>query len=101
MNEVIENPPSAFGYPDNISIFSESVEKCFEYLRAVFARLRNADLKLKKCYFSKCELPYIGNLISGKGMYQLPEYLKIIEILPMTRTPKEVREISSFNWLLP
>ena len=38
----------AFGYLDDILIFSETVEKHFKHLRTVFDRLRMAGLKLKR-----------------------------------------------------
>ena len=53
-----------------------------------------ADLKLKrnKCNFFKCELHYLGSLISRKGMYPLPEKLLSIENLSMQKILKEERQ---------
>ena len=54
-----------------------------------------ADLKLKrnKCNFFKCELHCIGDLISGKGIYNLPEKLHSIESLTVPKMPKDVRQM--------
>ena len=53
VHEVLRGLPFAFGYLDDILIFSSGVEVHLEHLRKVFLRLREAKLKLKasKCSF--------------------------------------------------
>ena len=48
INEVLKSCPFAFGYLDDTVIFSESTEKYFEHLRAVFNKLGMGNLKLKR-----------------------------------------------------
>ena len=55
VQEVLRGLPFAFGYLDDILIFSSGIEAHLEHLRKVFLRLREAKLKLKasKCSFFK------------------------------------------------
>ena len=73
----------AFGYLDDIFVLSENTEKHFKHLRTTSNSLRMVDIKLKriKCDFFKCELHYLGHLVSGKGIYPLPEKLQSIKNL--------------------
>ena len=60
-------------------------------MEELFDRLRMAHSKLKKqCDFFKCGLYYLGHLISGKGIYPLPEKLKSIKDLHIPKMSKEV-----------
>ena len=67
-----------------------------KHWRVVFGRLRMANLKLngKKGNFFKCELHYLGHLMSGKGIHPLPEKLQSIKDLAVLRMPKDVRQMS-------
>ena len=55
VNEVLSGLTFAFGYLDDILIFSPYMETHLKHLRILFERLRSADLKLKevKCNFLK------------------------------------------------
>ena len=55
VNEVLSGLNFAFGYLDDILVFSPDMETHLKHLRTLFERLRSADLKLKevKCNFLK------------------------------------------------
>ena len=99
INEVLKGLPFAFGHLDDILVFSENNEKHLNYLRIVFDGLGAAYLKFKrtKCDFFNCELNYLGHLIAGKGIYPLPEKLQSIKNLPVSKLPKEVRQMFGFT----
>ena len=65
-----------------------------KHLRNVSDKTENGDPKQsnKECDFNKCELHYLGHLISGKCIYLLPEtYRNIKNQVP--KTPREVIQI--------
>ena len=94
VNEVLSRLTFAFRYLDDILVFSPDIETHLEYLRSLFVKLREADLKLKevKCNFLKKHIQYLGHIISGKGMTPVPEKLESIQKILPPRTPKEVKQ---------
>ena len=48
VNEVLSSLTFAFGYLDDILVFSPDMETHLQYLRLLLERLRSADLKLKE-----------------------------------------------------
>ena len=70
VNEVLRGLLFAFGYLDDILIFSPDMDTHLKHVRQLFDRLREADLKLKesKCNFLKAHVQYLGHLI-----YQVKE----------------------------
>ena len=75
INEVLAPFNFAFGYLDDILIYSPDVCPHLQHLEMIFQRLREVDLKLKmeKCSFLKKHIQYLGHIVSGKGINQ---YLK-------------------------
>ena len=75
VNEVLSGLTFAFGYLDDILVFSPDMETHLEHLRSLFIKLREADLKLKeiKCNFMKKHIQYLRHIISGKGITPLPK----------------------------
>ena len=94
IHEVLKGITFAFGYLDDILIFSPDNKTHLEHLELVFQRLREADLKLKasKCNFFKKHIQYLGHLVSGEGIEPLPEKLEAVRKMPPPTTPKEVRQ---------
>ena len=94
LNEVLSGLTFAFGYLDDILVFSPDMESHFEHLRLLFERLRPTDLKLKevKCNFFKRHTQYLGHIVSGKGITLLPEKLNSIQKMPSPKTPKEIKQ---------
>ena len=98
VNKVFSGLTFAFGYLDDILVFSPDMETHLEHLRSLFIKLREVDLKLKevKCNFLKKHIQYLGHIISGKGITPLPEKLEsILKILP-PKTQKEVKQFLGF-----
>ena len=94
VNKVLSGLTFAFGYLDDILVFSPNMETHLEHLRSLFVKLREADLKLKevKCNFLKKHIQYLGHIISGKGITLLPEKLESIHKILPPKTPKEVKQ---------
>ena len=80
INEVLSGLTFAFGYLDDILVYSPDMETHLEHLRKLFIKLREADLKLKevKCNFLKKHIQYLGHIVSGKGITPMPEKLECI-----------------------
>ena len=93
VNEVLSRLTFAFGYLDDILVYSPDMETHLEHLRILFMRLRQADLKLNeiKCNFLKKHIQYLGHIVSGKGITPMPEKLACIHEIP-PNTPKEVKQ---------
>ena len=94
VNEVLLGLTFAFGYLDDILVYSPDMETHLEHLRTLFERLHKADLKLKeiKCNFLKRHIQYLGHIISGKGITPMPEKLACLREMPSPKTPKEIKQ---------
>ena len=94
VDEVLRGLPFAFGYLDDILIFSPNIKTHLEHIKILFDRLRKANLKLKesKCTLLKKHVQYLGHLISGEGIEPIPEKLDNIKNMPASRTSKEIKQ---------
>ena len=94
VNEVLAPFDFAFGYLDDILIYSPDIKTHLKHLRLEFERLRKADLKLKlkKCSFLKEHIQYLGHIISGDGITPVPEKPDSIQTMPIPYNPKEVKQ---------
>ena len=94
INEVLAPFDFAFGYLDDILIYSPDVEIHLQHLELIFQRLREVDLKLKmeNCSFLKKHIQYLGHIISGDGIKPVPEKLSSIQQMPRLYTSKEVKQ---------
>ena len=90
VNEVLSGLTFAFGYLDDILVFSPDMESHLEHLSILFERLWSTDLKLKevKCNFLKKHIQYLGHIVSGEGITPLPEKLDSIQKMLSPKTPK-------------
>ena len=93
MNKVPEGLNFAMTCLDDIIIFSNNKLEHLEHLK--ICRLKEAGLKMKcfKCDFFKCEIHYLGHLISADGIRPLPNKLDSIKHMPV---PKDTKEIKQF-----
>ena len=66
-NRVLSGFTFAFGYLDDILVFSPDMISHLEHLRLLFERLRTANLRLKevKCNFLKRHIQYLGHIVLG------------------------------------
>ena len=94
VNEVLTPFDFAFGYLDDIIVYSPDVKTHLHQLKLVFERLCKADLRLKmeKCNFLNKHIQYLGHMISGDGITPVPEKLESIQVLPCLNTQKELKQ---------
>ena len=94
VNEVLSGFTFAFGYLDDILVFSPDMKSHLEHIRLLFERLRATDLKLKevKCNFLKRHIQYLGHIVLGEGITPLPEKLDSIQKMLPPKTPKEIKQ---------
>ena len=62
-------------YIDDIVIVTETIEDHLDRLREVFQYLREAGFKMRvsKCNFMKCEIKYLGRIVSADGFKPDPK----------------------------
>ena len=98
VNQVLEGLNFAFGYLDDILIFSPDMDQHLEHVRTLFERLRAADLKLtkRKCSFLKAHVQYLGHYVSGQGLEPVPEKLEALVKMPPPEDVTGVRKFLGF-----
>ena len=98
VSKVIEGLPFAFGYLDDILVYSTNIEEHLEHVRILFQRLPEADLKLskRKCCFQKAHVQYSGHYISGSGLKPVPEKLENLKKMPPPTDVTGVRKFLGF-----
>ena len=81
-------------YLDDIIVFSRDVETHVQALRAVFQRLRDANLKLspKKCFVAKKSVKYLGHIVSQDGIRVNPDKTTAVSCFPQPSNATEVRQ---------
>ena len=96
MNEVLSGLTLAFGYLNDILVYSPDMETHLEHLRKLFKKLREADLKLKgvKCNFLKKHIQYLGHIVLGRGITPMPK--KIGMYSRDASTQKHQRKLNNF-----
>ena len=94
VNEVLSGFTFAFGYLDDILVFSPDMISHLEHLILLFERLRTAYLNLKevKCNFLKRHIQYFGHIVSGEGITPLLEKLNSIQKMLSPKTLKEIKQ---------
>ena len=98
VNKVLEGLEFAFGYLDDILIYSRNMDEHLQHVRILFERMRQADLKLtkRKCNFLKAHVQYLGHYISGQGLEPIPEKLESLQQMPAPTDLTEVRKFLGF-----
>ena len=86
-------------YLDDIIVFSSTWAEHLERLRAVFERLRRANLKLgaHKCHLAAREVSFLGYRVTPEGLEPEPRLMEAISKLP---PPINVAEVRSFLGLV-
>ena len=94
VNEVLSGFTFAFGYFDDILVFSLDMKSHLEHLRLLFEKLRTTDMKLKeiKCNFLKRHIQYLGHIVSEEGITPLPEKLDSIQKMLLPKTPNKIKQ---------
>jgi len=85
-------------YLDDIVAFGDSFEKAWINLKAVFIRLRAANLKLKpkKCEFFRAEVEYLGHEVSRDGVRPSPGKVAALHDWVAPKSLSEVRTFLGF-----
>ena len=99
VNKVLEGLTFAFGYLDDILIYSRNMEEHLKHVRLLFKRMCQADLKLtkRKCNFLKAHVQYLGHYISGQGLEPIPQKLESLQQMP---APTDLTEVRKFLGLV-
>ena len=84
---------------DVIVFFPKTLGEHLLRFRAVFEKLKQAELKLKpsKCEFFKQELTYLGHVVSKSGIQANPKKVKAISKWPVATNVTEVRSFLGFT----
>ena len=95
INEVLAPFDFAFGYLDDILIYSPDLTTHLQHLEKIFQWLRETNLKLKmdKCNFLKKHIQYLGHNITGSGIKPVPEKIESIRFMPTPTNPMEVKQL--------
>ena len=98
VNKVLEGLEFAFGYLDDILIYSRNMDEHLQHVQTLFEWMRQADLKLtkRKCNFLKAHVQYLGHYISGQGLEPIPEKLESLQQMPAPTDLTEVRKFLGF-----
>ena len=81
-------------YIDDVIVFSRSLEEHLDHLSQVFSRLQKVGLKLhpSKCQFAFPEVPYLGHIISAKGISPNPDKVRAVRDYPVPTSVRAIRE---------
>ena len=95
MNLVMQGLPweACLVFLDDIIVISSTFDQHLERLKAVFDRLKSANLKLKpsKCRLFQYKVKFLGSVVSEKGIEPDPDKLVAISEGPIPRNLTEVR----------
>ena len=82
-------------YLDDVIVLGKDFDDSLRNLKCVFARLRDAGLKLKpkKCEFFQKEVSFLGHVVGSTGVACDPAKL---EAVTEWKTPQSVTEVRSF-----
>ena len=82
-------------YLDDILVYSRSVNKHLEDLRAIFLKLREANLKLKpkKCHFFRKQVSFLGHIVNSEGIHTDPAKVEKIKNCSSPRNIHELRSV--------
>jgi transposase InsO family protein len=84
----------ALCYIDDILVFSKTFDQHLSHLSSVFARLREANLKLNpsKCNFAAEKVHYLGHILSKDGIEIDMAKTEAVRSFPQPKDSTEVRQ---------
>ena len=94
MQRVLSGLQFASVYLDDVIVYSETLEEHVNHLKAIFERLRKANLKLKpeKCKFVCDEVEYLGHIITSAGLKPNERNLIAVREFPVPTNLKHLRQ---------
>ncbi|KAJ8878895.1 hypothetical protein PR048_019498 [Dryococelus australis] len=94
MDSILQDLPFVFCYVDDILIGPVDEQKHSDHIRRVFQHeVFHIHIKLSKCIFGASEVPFLGFLVSAKGVLPIPDH--VTTIIGCTFS-KRVTELSRF-----
>lgn len=99
MDNILQGIEGVCAYIDDILVSGKTPEDHLAKLEAVFARLKEAGLHLKreKCYFMLPSVEYLGFKISAEGLQPTAEKIKAVQDAP---PPKDISQFKAFLGLV-
>lgn len=99
MDQVLHGLDNVVVYLDDVLISGTDLKDCQKKLYLVLERLARANIKvnLKKCKFFVTELPYLGHILTDKGLRPCPQK---IDTIREAKAPQNVSELKAFLGLL-
>lgn len=93
VDEMLKGLSFAYGFLDDILIYSSSQQQHLEHLRQIFQRLAEYGMVINtaKCEFGKTHITFLGHEVSAGGTRPLPDKVKAILDFPTPKTVKELR----------
>ncbi|XP_043207946.1 uncharacterized protein LOC122373697 isoform X1 [Amphibalanus amphitrite] len=81
-------------YLDDLLLMEKNFEKHLQLVDDVLLALESQGIKLnaKKCVWFQPEVPFLGHVISERGLRRSPEYIKKVRSLPRPQTVKQLRQ---------
>ena len=78
---------------DDIIVFGRDFDEALSNLKAVWTRLRKANLKLKpaKCFLFRERVPFWGHIVTRDGVEMDPSKTAIVDQWPVPETVKDLR----------
>ncbi len=82
-------------YLDDIIVYGAGFYPALDRLKAVWKRIREANLKLKptKCCLMRAQVPFLGHIVSRQGVGVNPAKTEAVEQWP---TPASVKDVRAF-----
>ena len=79
-------------YIDDLAIFSNSRTEHLDHIRKILQTMHENQIyaKRKKCFFMKPEVPYLGHIISAKGVGMDPKKIKAMVDWPEIKSIKQL-----------
>ena len=80
-------------YIDDIRVYSQTEEEHLQHLETIFQIMRENEIYARKikCYFMQDRVPYLGHIISTKGIEMNPAKIEAVTNWPSPTTVKLVR----------
>ena len=92
---VLEGIPYSMALPylDDTCVHGRDFPSHLAALKRVLQAHIRAGLKLQpsKCQLFQEEIEYLGFMVSGRGLYPVPKYLRVVKEWPLPRTRTEAR----------